>query len=457
MDHKPTIIDLDAVFYGPVVRDMVISTGRLDALESAIAKLGRMARKMEIAPPFLQIDRQSRREEKQSVTMLFKSEDGAYTEDRPDRVIEVMDARLILPPGGFQVEGAWRVAAVLRATDAGEHEVFGRPGLAPLVAKKMAKEPLRCDHCERNSARIRSLILEDRGTGEFKQVGAECAQAYVGDRADAQIKQIEFFTQVLETVNMALDPTIGSGEVLSTFAPEKVLALSCASIRASGWVPSRDERGYPNSDSTGKRVRDSLCEPSHETRIEVTPEDEAQGAKMLEWVRSLTPEQAVTGGTYLMSMADILGHDWVSEKRLRFVASAPRAYKRHLETKVREVFKSISAHQGAVGAKLAPFPVKLERLNSYDSQYGTTFIFTFRDDGGNAFVWKTKSCPITEADVDRRILISGTVKEHSEFRSEKQTELLRVKVAEFVEPKPVREAPLLPGDGKKAKAKAKTT
>ena len=53
-------------------------------------------------------------------------------------------------------------------------------------------------------------------------------------------------------------------------------------------------------------------------------------------------------------------------------------------------------------------------------------IYTFRDDKGDAIIWKTSKCLGIENGV--MVHIKGTIKEHSEYEDEKQTVITRCKV-----------------------------
>ena len=56
----------------------------------------------------------------------------------------------------------------------------------------------------------------------------------------------------------------------------------------------------------------------------------------------------------------------------------------------------------------------------------TMYVFTFRDQQGNALVWKTGKGLIYEAGT--QVHLTGTIKDHSEYKDEKQTVLTRCKV-----------------------------
>ena len=81
-----------------------------------------------------------------------------------------------------------------------------------------------------------------------------------------------------------------------------------------------------------------------------------------------------------------------------------------------------SKHMGNVGDKIE-VEVELIRRGSFESDFGTTYVYTFKDSEGNVLVWKTKNYfEVTTCTV------KGTIKEHSEYKGIQQTVLTRCKV-----------------------------
>lgn len=70
--------------------------------------------------------------------------------------------------------------------------------------------------------------------------------------------------------------------------------------------------------------------------------------------------------------------------------------------------------------------VKLIRRGSYDTKYGTTYVYTFEDAQGHQLIWKTGNW--LEQDSGDQVTLKGTIKAHSEYKGIKQTELTRCKV-----------------------------
>ena len=99
--------------------------------------------------------------------------------------------------------------------------------------------------------------------------------------------------------------------------------------------------------------------------------------------------------------------------------------------KIREILKAKlpanpSRHLGQVGGKIE-VEATFKRTRWYDTQFGTTWIYTFEDNDGNCLVWKT-SASIEPREGDK-VRIKGTVKEHDEYNGVKQTVLTRCKIA----------------------------
>lgn len=84
--------------------------------------------------------------------------------------------------------------------------------------------------------------------------------------------------------------------------------------------------------------------------------------------------------------------------------------------------KSNSEYVGDVKERLRDIKVTLTAVRSFDGFYGTSFIYTFTY-GENVLIWMTSSCK--DIEVGEKLLLTGTVKEHSEYKGVKQTKLSR--------------------------------
>ena len=95
--------------------------------------------------------------------------------------------------------------------------------------------------------------------------------------------------------------------------------------------------------------------------------------------------------------------------------------------------KAISQHIGSIGDKIELDAV-LEKSAWFEIPsfrgFGTDtmHIYTFRNESGDAIIWKTsKGLGIENGE---KVHVKGTIKEHSEYDNEKQTVLTRCKVTQ---------------------------
>lgn len=126
---------------------------------------------------------------------------------------------------------------------------------------------------------------------------------------------------------------------------------------------------------------------------------------------------------------------WEAEDAQRAAERAEREAREKAERDAEEARiraqKAISQHVGQIGSRVE-FMGEYVRTGSWEqkafSGYGTTtmYIHTFKDDAGNVLTWKTQNG--VNFDPGEPVVVRGTVKSHTEYRDEKQTELTRCKV-----------------------------
>lgn len=101
--------------------------------------------------------------------------------------------------------------------------------------------------------------------------------------------------------------------------------------------------------------------------------------------------------------------------------------------KQKGIKEQISQYFGEVGDKIdlvLTYTHTASWPNGYGGYWneGVTNLHSFKDNDGNVFIWKTGK--FIEADYGTKLRVSGTIKEHSEYRDTKQTVLTRCKIQE---------------------------
>ena len=121
-----------------------------------------------------------------------------------------------------------------------------------------------------------------------------------------------------------------------------------------------------------------------------------------------------------------------AEQERKSKEEADRIAREAEEKRIQEQ-KSISQHIGSIGDKIE-FDAVLEKSAWFEIPsfrgFGTDtmHIYTFRNESGDAIIWKTSNGLGIEN--GEKVHVKGTNKEHSEYDNEKQTVLTRCKVTQ---------------------------
>ena len=95
---------------------------------------------------------------------------------------------------------------------------------------------------------------------------------------------------------------------------------------------------------------------------------------------------------------------------------------------LRDAKKPISKSEwvGEIKEKLVDLPVVIQRITGFGSKFGWTNVITFLNND-NVITWFTSS-NISNLDQGKEYLLTATVKEHTLYKEEKQTVVLRAKL-----------------------------
>lgn len=155
------------------------------------------------------------------------------------------------------------------------------------------------------------------------------------------------------------------------------------------------------------------------------------------WIER-TPEYQAKLDARRKAKAEALQAQWDAanaerEKQRKAAEEAERLAKEAEEARIKAQ-KAISQHVGQIGDKLnltATFDhtawFECKSFSGYGTE--TMYIHTFKDSDGNVLIWKTSN-GLGEIGLQKgdQVQITGKVKEHNEYKDEKQTVLTRCKV-----------------------------
>ena len=284
-----------------------------------------------------------------------------------------------------------------------------------------------CEHCRTRRVRKDTYIVRNTETGEFKQVGKSCLKDFTGGLSAEQVAQyISWFDEVIR--GQAVEPGFKHYE-----STEEILQNAVESVRLYGFTKTE---AYGNATSTKQVVLEQVHHfGSYRERIErddFDPDHRGNSDKVkaiMAWVASLPMELG-----YISNLKTTLARDYCENRDVGIICSAVASYNREMERQERKARERKQASKsqwvGNEGDRIELHNMTIRLLTGWETEFGYTYLYKFVDEQGNIYTWKTGKWlgDGDEVKDTQRISLKGTVKKHSEFNGELQTELTRCKV-----------------------------
>ena len=327
----------------------------------------------------------------------------------------------------FKFNG-WKSLGLVQRKDGIVQCYFGNSDLI----KQYKDTDFHCDHCNKKVHRNSVVILENESC-ERKVVGTSCVKEFTSGLDGNLIAEVNDYMRILEMRSSELYSLMNGeddADSESFFEGHSVRTYNVVDV-VSAAKRVIDRRGFEPSDSM-KATWKFIIDEYDRTKVE----NEALDA--IEWIKSLS-EDEVLKSNYLFNLRQIIDAGYCTARHFGFLASLIPSYRKSEYKRLRDNNHKESSYVGNVGDKLS---VKVVYVNtfSYDTHFGTSNIHLFMDDNGNIFKWSTNNrLDFTVKDnhsnhsqwyyLDKgaTIQLSGKIKEHSEYRNQKQTVLTRCK------------------------------
>lgn len=429
-----------------------------DTVEEVTKRLDRLAKKAERYG--VRFGYQAGEEHPERVRVMAYDEANHEYYEKESYTVAAVD--IFIDCDGFIKSQGWQVLAKI------EHGMDRDDKACNIVTAFGASDPAwyglapACDHCHSNRFRKVTFVVEK--DGERRQVGSSCLKEYTGiDPATAAM-----WAEVRDLSDMGEDGLVayeGCGySHPKMFEAADVIALAIDSIKEYGYRKA----DMPNC--TKGMVLDAL-----DAYKDPSAEAKAKATEVVEWLKErydrANADDAILNALYQQAFrSDETGYEWcedeeksrlyyAKQEEINFAWDAvndierncaamvkggyvkanhvgrlcyiPIDYDKYLERKA-EAERRAAAHEaekssqfvGAVGDRITVTAVAVKLVASWDTQYGTTYLYKWQDAAGNVFVWFASR----RQDMTDGVTIKGTVKDHSERDGVKQTVLTRCKV-----------------------------
>lgn len=400
----------------------------LEKLRSEIAKLSKRAKKLGSGEITLT--------ELGEMWQRKRAEGPAAAPFRPWRIIRWM---VVEVEGETPKLAGWSFRAkVLNGAFVGDAvggviQPLGEIAIPEATRDQALATPHLCEHCKADRRR-RDTFLVEHDDGRWAQVGRQCMKDFLGHaNPEAMAKAAEYVLTAVGLAGEAEEEGWGGGRREELFPLEDFFAVVMGLIRTFGYLSKTAANPPFTPESTAEMAMMVLV--SHNWRdgkpiCELGSEDSERAAKLMAWA---TEWLATPSNDYQFNAANAFASGVASTRTAGILASLAPAWDRemaHYVAKQKAAEKATeSRHVGTV-KKRDEMTLTLIRSFSFDTDFGLMYIHKMQDPEGNSIVWKTGNAV---RDSNRRLLEAGqtvrvkaTVKEHGEYKGEKQTVVTRV-------------------------------
>jgi len=321
----------------------------------------------------------------------------------------------------------WKFIARLETIKEQKHNlVFVIPNEnIPLAYRESGSQ---CQHCNSKRYRKYTYVLMNEN-GEYKQVGSSCLKDFLGHTDPHNYaKYLEWMEQL--TVCAKEGETVDRGSISShdcKYELDYFVYYVAEYIKQTGYFLSKSKAEQLERSSTGDLVWNEMfnrmMKQNDKIVQSISDESIELANKAIEWAKELGNKEKLNDyqhNLYLSCMTNLVDY-----RSKGIVASLITAYQYDLELikkkEVEKQEKSSSQYFGTIGEREI-FTLTVVKKSHIESYYGSSILHVFEDENGNIATWFSSNKEFEEGET---VTIKATVKEHKEYRDQKQTILTR--------------------------------
>ena len=283
----------------------------------------------------------------------------------------------------------------------------------------------KCDHCKTKHTRKDTYIVRNTETGEFKQVGRSCLKDFTNGLS---AEMVAAYLSYLDTLEKS---SIDFSSSKPYYNVKEYLFYVAETVKHFGYL-SKANAGYNGTPTSCRAFRYMVC-PNAQERKEMesigfeacTEENENTVVTALQWLNAQDDDFG-----YIHNLKIACSREYCESRDFGIIASLLPAHFKAMEKEserlAREAAKANKPKTnwvGEVGERIEII-ADCKCVASWYSDFGPGYLYKFTSNDGNTFTWKTG-----KAVDDGKVVLKGTIKAHTEFNGEKQTELIRCKIS----------------------------
>lgn len=305
-----------------------------------------------------------------------------------------------------------------------------------------------CDHCKTKRIRNLTYLVRHKDDHHIEQVGRNCLKDYVGHEG---LLKLEFQDLLVSVFGIGDDDFIFP----ESYGQRKMEVVDVRTVIATAEliaeVDSWRNNAYWDNPYTG--FREVASPGTHRIAASIV-KGEYKSEKMLDWkwisldalnrIRSLTSEDPIwkkvdeiiseiqdlevpEDNDFLANLSYCSQFKSIPSKKASLIGYAGQFLRNKKEREEREAKKAQMKFLGTVGERTIFENLTCTRINSFDTDYGVSYLHTFEDSEGNVLIWFTNQEQFKEGQTG--INLKARIKEHKYYRDAPQTVLTRASEA----------------------------
>lgn len=313
--------------------------------------------------------------------------------------------------GDMPLIDGWKVLAHIDHID-GINIVKLLPGASKVPADYRTREPY-CDHCQSRRIKKYSYIIENTTTQQTMQVGKTCMKDFFGKDITSFMSWFSWSEKFFDELFDEDSEFYKTDRNAFRYPITEAVAVAFAST---------EEYGYHNSQSNypTKYDIDTYFFGDSGRAITLEPKHHEQAAAAIKWAS----EQDASTNDFIAAVQSLIQLDSVPARFFGYAAGIVPFYQ-NSQRQQKEAVDVLNQHFGEIKDRL-DMTLTLKTERTFEGSYGITHIYTFLDAHNRTVVWFASRNMGFE--VDETIVAAATIKNHSEYKGVKQTNVTRLKV-----------------------------
>lgn len=322
----------------------------------------------------------------------------------------------------------WECIAVLEVHDVGN--IIHRINTEIDIPERFKHTENICEHCNSKRQRNNLYVIHNVETDDWKQVGGNCLKLYTDGL------NMEYVTAYMDGITELeeFNGIVGHGKAY--FHVNEIISYAVEVINKTGYfnaqasLPTKYLVSILMHNTLNKSI-EIINKDFDNAKLDVRVDEsdfhkkdtDIIVEKIVDYYKNLEDDSEFAHNIKVM-----LNEEYVSANNFGFLSYLPAGYAKHIQKEVEKAKRIETQYFGEVGKRYKDKVIKnVTLITSWETQWGYTYVYKIILEDNSVLTWKTSNGLYLDRD-EEFDKISFSVKEHKEYKGEKQTEITRCNV-----------------------------